>query len=252
MITLQELCSYLDNFFSIALFKDCTINGLQIEGKEKIGRIATAVTASLETIEEAIQRDADVLIVHHGLYWNGQSPALVGMLGKRANLLVKNDLSLLSYHLPLDANKLIGNNWLAAKELGWENCRPFGQYKETALGVAGTFPPLPQELFCEKLENYFGQKAQKALGGKSLVSSAAFISGGAYKYVEEAAMTGEIDCFVTGNYDEPAWHIAKELKINFYACGHSATERTGVKALAAHLMAKFAIEAFFIDRANPF
>jgi dinuclear metal center YbgI/SA1388 family protein len=251
MITLQELCLYLNDFLNVGMFKDYTDNGIQVEGSKEINRLATAVTASLATIKEAEELEVQALIVHHGLFWNGDSYGIVGTKKEKLFHLLKNDISLLGYHLPLDANKEIGNNWKAAKDLGWTNLEPFGEYKGTYLGVKGKFPKQDVNEFLKNLEIYYQHPAHCALGGKAAVESCALISGGAYKMLSQAAKEG-VDCFITGNFDEPAWHQAFEENINFIALGHSATERIGPKALGEHLREKFSLESVFIDVPNPF
>lgn len=251
MITLQELCAYLEELLQPSLFSDGCPNGLQVEGHPKIKSIATAVTASLATIEASIEAGADALIVHHGLFWNRDSYTITGTKRKKLHLLLKSGLSLLAYHLPLDAHREYGNNWRAAIELGWENLEPFGRYGNVSIGVKGTFKSQNRNTFVDKLQNYYNHPAHMALGGKENISSAALISGGAYKSILEAA-SENVDCFITGNFDEPAWHMAFEEGINFYAMGHSNTEKIGPRSLGNHLYEHFGIPCQFLDLENPF
>lgn len=251
MITLQELCAYLDTLLELSLFSDGCPNGLQVEGKPKIKKICTAVTASLAAIEAAVEAGADALIVHHGLFWNRDSYPITGVKRKKLQQLLENGLSLLAYHLPLDAHREYGNNWRAAKELQWENLEPFGRYGNVSIGVKGTFKPQSREAFSASLQRYYGHAAHLALGGKAEVCSAALISGGAYKSIPEAASEG-VDCFITGNFDEPAWHMAFEEKINFFALGHSNTEKIGPRTLGEHLYQHFNVPCEFLDLENPF
>lgn len=251
MITLQELCLYLEALLQASTFSDYCVNGLQVEGKGAIVKVATAVSASLSTIEMAVEANVDVLIVHHGLFWNRDSPVIKGTKKKKIKLLLENNISLLAYHLPLDAHQLYGNNWVAARHLGWQDLQPFGIYDGKPIGVKGTFPEQKVHEFIKGLENYYGHTANRALGGKETVSSAALISGGAHKNVIEAACEG-LDCFITGSFDEPIWHQAFEENINFFALGHSNTEEVGPKALAQHLAEKFDITASFLHLDNPF
>lgn len=249
MITLQELCDYLDRLYESPFANDYCDNGLQFEGKREIRRAATAVTASLATLEAAASYGADALITHHGLFWKGESSRIIGSKKARLEVLFRSNMSLFGYHLPMDAQGEIGNNWQAAKDMGWENLRPFGLYNGFPLGVMGTFAPKPRDRFQKELEQYYDHPAACALGGPETVQSAALISGGAYRSVSEAAAAG-VDCFVTGNYDEPAWHLAHEERVNFYAMGHAATEKVGPKALAKKLSALVPTE--FLDIPNPF
>ncbi len=250
-ITLQELCAYLDEMLAVGEFPDYCPNGLQVEGKSKISKFATAVSSSLETIQQAVDANVDALIVHHGMFWKGDPFPIVGVKKKKLDLLLKNGISLLGYHLPLDANQAVGNNWKVARDLGWQNLTPWGYVEGDATGVMGTFPEITREAFGKKLEEYYGHQMHCALGGKERVTSAYLISGGAYKMLSDGVRLGA-DCFITGNFDEPAWHDAHELGINFYAMGHSATERVGPMALGEHLQEKFKVGYTFIDVPNPF
>ncbi len=251
MITLQDLCADLDSLLQPSLYSDSCPNGLQVEGKKQINTIVTAVSSSLATIEAAIEAKADALIVHHGMFWNQDSYVVTGVKRQKMSLLLESGLSLLAYHIPLDAHQIHGNNWRAAIDLGWENLEPFGMHKGSFIGVKGTFAPQSRDSFVHKLENYYGHKAYLASGGKIEVKSAALISGGAYRSLGEATEAG-VDCFITGNFDEPAWHQALEEKINFLALGHSHTEKIGPKSLVEYLQGKFQVSCSFIDIENPF
>lgn len=251
MVNLTSLCSYLEELLQSSKFPDYCVNGLQVEGNPKIKRFATAVSASLQTIELAAACGVQALIVHHGLFWNGDNPVITGSKREKLNLLLKNNISLLSYHLPLDAHQQLGNNWKAAKDLGWTKLTPFGLSKGIPIGVLGTIRPTSRGKFQDILEKYYQHPATYALGGKEKISKVALISGGAYRSLPEAALAGA-DCFITGNFDEPAWNQAFEEKINFFAMGHSATERIGPQALGNHLQHKFGIDHHFLDTPNPF
>lgn len=251
MITLQELSSYLKELLQTESFSDGCPNGLQVEGKNTIKRVATGVSASLATIEGAIEKKADVLIVHHGIFWNRDSFVIEGTKRKKLALLLKHELSLLAYHLPLDAHRELGNNWKAAIELGWHALEPFGLYNGKLIGVRGSFAPQSCEAFSESLERYYGHPVSMALGGKKKVVSAALISGGAHRSLHEASEAG-VDCFITGSFDEPTWHEAFEEGINFFALGHSNTEKIGPFHLGRHLQERFGLPCDFIDIENPF
>lgn len=251
MVTLQDLRLYLNDLLRLDGLKDYCVNGLQIEGESKITTVATAVSANLDTIERAVKLGAQALIVHHGLFWNQDSHAIVGVKRKKVKLLLDHGVSLFGYHLPLDAQRELGNNWKAAKDLAWSDLEPFGLFDGVAIGVKGTFSLRPRETFMAELEQYYGSRCHLAPGGKDCVRSAALISGGAYKSISEAVSSG-VDCFITGNFDEPAWNVAFEEKINFFALGHTATEKVGPKALAQAIQGHFGIECRFIDTENPF
>ncbi len=251
MITLQDLSLFLQNLLSPQEFSDFCPNGIQVEGKQEVGRLCFAVSASLAVIEEAVKRKADVLIVHHGIFWNKDPYVVVGTKREKLEQLLKNGVSLLAYHLPLDAHRQVGNNWKAALDLGMEDLQPFGELGKTFIGVKGKIPKMSVDAFCKKLEAYYGHAAHSALGGKKEVSSAAIISGGAHRNIDQAADCG-VDCYITGSFDEPVWDIAHERKINFFALGHYSTERIGILALMAELQKRFQLQCEFIDLFNPF
>lgn len=251
MLKLEELRRYLDGLLPGNGVQDYAPNGLQVEGKPEIGRMATAVSASLATIEAAVAEKADALVVHHGLFWQRDSYIIEGVKRKKLSLLLEHGISLFAYHLPLDMHPEIGNNWRAAKEMGWSDLLPFASMNGVPIGVKGRIPPCSPEELKRKLEGYYQHPASCALGGTDKIQTLALVSGGAYKTITEAAREG-IDAFVTGSFDEPVWHQAMEEKINFYALGHSATERVGPIALGHHLAQAFHLPCTFIDIANPF
>ena len=248
---LKSFSAYINELLEASLFQDVALNGLQVEGKSHIKRMATAVSASLNVIQKAVDIKADLLLTHHGLFLKGRDMVVTRTLRSKLKLLLQHDISLISHHLPLDAHREFGNNWAAARALGWTNLEPFGLMQGRYIGVKGRFPGVTREEFQEKLQVFYGQKAHWVNGGNEWVESAALISGGSYKSITAAAIEG-VDCFITGNFDEPAWHDAKEEKINFYALGHAATEKIGVQMLGEHLHQKFGVAHTFIDEENPF
>lgn len=251
MVTLKKLCRHLDDFLESGGYTDYCPNGLQVEGISEVQKVAVAVSVSLAAIEQAVAAGAQVLLVHHGLFWKGDPYPIVGVKYRKLQLLIENGISLIAYHLPLDAHQTCGNNWKVAMDLGWNELLPFGIYNDTPIGVRGTFPEKNRDDLIKKLEDYYQHPVHAACGGKERVASCAIISGGAYQQIDQAIEAG-VDCFVTGSFEERVWHIAHEEKMNFLAFGHSATERIGVQALAQHLQETFDVETTFIDIANPF
>ncbi|MBS0655572.1 MAG: Nif3-like dinuclear metal center hexameric protein, partial [Verrucomicrobia bacterium] len=164
---------------------------------------------------------------------------------------LEHDISLFTYHIPLDAHQELGNNWPSAKLLGWTDLEPFGQHHGEMIGVKGRCPSMSREEFRCGLEAFYGRDAQVVFAGPRTIKTCALISGGAHKWIDEA-IKDEIDCFVTGTSDEPIWHIAHEEKINFMALGHAATEKIGVQLLGSHLAEYFNLSHHFIDDNNPF
>ena len=249
---LKNFTSYLHELLQVDTFKsDKALNGIQVEGKEKISSIATAVSSSLHVIKKAVELKSDLLLVHHGLLWKGTELAIEGTVKEKLKLLLQNDMSLFGYHLPLDAHTEFGNNWAAAKALGWTHLEPFGTSDYPAIGVKASFSACTRREFQKTLEKFYGQKAHEAPGGKDVVSSCVIVSGAAHKLIYDAVKSG-VDCFVTGSFDEPIWHAAFEEHINFFAFGHAATEKIGVKLIGAHLEEKFHVKHTFIDEINPF
>jgi dinuclear metal center YbgI/SA1388 family protein len=251
MLTLKELRQHLQRLYPENGIADYAPNGLQVEGKQEVLRVATAVTSSLSTIRAAADLHADALIVHHGLFWQKDSYIIEGAKQLKLSLLLKHGISLFGYHLPMDLHPDIGNNWKAAKEMGWKDCSPFGWMNGVPIGVKGRLESCTPQQFRQRLEEYYQHPAACALGGPGQVKTAALISGGAHKSLLEASREG-IDAFVTGSFDEPAWHQAFEEGVHFYALGHSATERVGPRALAAHLQQALQVPCDFIDTENPF
>ncbi|MCH9626191.1 MAG: GTP cyclohydrolase 1 type 2 [Chlamydiales bacterium] len=250
MMQRDEFEKALNDYLRKDFIQDYCPNGLQVEGKDQIKKVVTAVSANLMTIEQAIECGADALVVHHGIFWNSDSYPIVGAKRKKLELLLKHQLSVFAYHLPLDAHQEVGNNWTAARQLGWKNLKPFGLLNGTEIGVRGEFSARPIQMLIAELETYYAHSASVALGGKEIVQSAALISGGAYKELFSAAQAG-VDCFITGNFDEPAWGVAHEEQIHFLALGHSATEKVGPKALADHIH-RLGLDCSFLDVFNPF
>lgn len=252
MLYLNGLVHTLEKLLNPGLFSDFCPNGLQIEGKNSIKKIGVAVSADLATLEKASELNVDALIVHHGLFWNQDPYPIVGNKRKKIEILLNRQISLLAYHLPLDAHQQVGNNWKVAIDLQWENLEPFGKYGSgPKIGVKGNFNACSIEEFVLKLEQYYGNKATCALGGKKRIQTAALISGGSYKSLKEAIQEG-VDCFITGNFDEPAWSMAYEENIHFIAMGHTTTEKIGPKALGDYLCKEFGVECLYIDTLNPF
>jgi dinuclear metal center YbgI/SA1388 family protein len=248
MIDRDQISAHLDMVLEAARFKDYGPNGLQVEGKKAIGKVVSGVTASLDLIEAAIDAGADALLVHHGLFWRGQDGRVTGWMRQRLAALLKHDINLMAYHLPLDAHPTLGNNAQWGQRLGLVADARFG---DQSLGFIG---PAPGAMSCEHL----AQTVTKALGRSPtlvpgdgrLLKRVAWCSGGAQGYFEEAIAAGA-DVYLTGEISEPQAHYARETGVAFMACGHHASERYGVQALGEALAAQFGIEHQFIDIANP-
>jgi len=248
MTKLSVIVSYLDRFLNVSHFHDYAPNGLQVEGGSEINKIVTGVTASLALIEAAIDEGADALLVHHGYFWKGESPRLVGMKKQRIRLLLQHDISLLAYHLPLDAHPELGNNAGLANLLGLNIS---GVMDEQGIGNHGSLEnSMSVSGFVAKVEGVLGRKPLLIKAGDHEIKRIAWCSGGAQKYLLKAAELG-VDAYISGEISESTVHEARELGVHYIAAGHHATERYGVQQLGLHLAEKFSIQQCFINIPNP-
>ncbi len=252
MTNRHELLQTLDCLLQPSLFKDYCPNGLQVEGRERIGKLVTGVTASLALIEAAIAAKADALLVHHGLFWRGQDGRITGWMRQRVAQLLAHDINLLAYHLPMDAHPTLGNNARLGQLLGW---RATGNFGEQDLGVMGE--PAPDQRFAdgfalaEHVRGHLGHDVLTVAPAASRpLHRIAWCSGGAQGYFEAAIAAGA-DAFITGEISEPQAHLARECGVAFLACGHHATERLGAPAVGEHVAALLGLEHEFIDIDNP-
>ncbi len=243
---LNELVRYCDERLEADTFEDYCPNGLQVEAGDEVTRIVSGVTASLAQIEAANADDADLLLVHHGYFWKGEPAPLTGMKGRRVRQLMQSGLSLLAYHLPLDAHPKIGNN------------AGLGQ----ALGIAGQ-PLAPKSLVWggdldivtdgKGLAELIAGKLQRVplvLNADKPIRRVAWCTGAAQGYIFEAADAG-YDAFISGEVSEQTLHLARELDTAYFAAGHHATERFGVMSLGDELASQFGLDHRFIDLDNP-
>ena len=245
---LNELVGYLNEVLQPEKFRDYCPNGLQVEGCDEVTRVVAGVTASQKLLDIAVDRGAQAILVHHGYFWKGESPVIAGMRRKRLATLLKNDISLIAYHLPLDAHPELGNNAQLAALCGWQ---AEGRFAEQEIGWLGR-PSEP----CSLAD--LGKQIALTLGRQPMVIGEAdwpvrrlaWCSGGAQSYFEQAIALG-VDAFVSGEISEPTVHLARECGVGYIAAGHHATERYGVRAVAAALEQKFGIVCEFVDVDNP-
>lgn len=251
MPTIEVLKKYLDDVLCTADFEDQSYNGIQVEsGDKEVRRLATGVTASLALIERASQAGADTILVHHGLFWKGQDPMLIGGLGARVRHIIDGKMNLLAYHLPIDAHPELGNNAVLAKKLNLMETKPWGDYKGSKIGVCGQLSPCPVETFLKKVESVAGGRVLHFTGGPDVVESAAIVSGGASSLGVSAARSG-FHVFITGEPSEPCMHIAAEEQIHIFAAGHHNTETFGVRAVGDRISKEFDLEVVHINIPNP-
>lgn len=249
MIEPRALVAYCDRFLDASRFADYSPNGLQVEGDRPISRLVTGVTASAALIAAALEEGADAILVHHGWFWKNEDPCLTGMKGRRARTILSAGVSLIAYHLPLDAHPEVGNNATLGERLGFVEMEP------TALGKglvwAGRLSaPVSPETFADRVSLRLDRRATLVGQGPESIGRIAWCTGGGQGYLEQAAALG-VDAFVSGELSEQTAHQAQECGIHYLAAGHHATERYGVQALGAHLAETLDLSHRFIEIANP-
>jgi len=250
-VSLKELELELKEVLRPEQFKDYCPNGLQVEGRKEISKLVTGVTACQELITAAVEAGADALLVHHGYFWRGEDQSISGIKKARIEALLKHDVSLFAYHLPLDVHREFGNNVQLAKILGIEIDGELGKQNNHPIGLVGT---ISEDTDFESLKALIAEKLDRqplAIEGNSKpIRSIAWCTGAAQNYIELAVAAG-VDAYITGEVSEPTVHIARESGIHFFSAGHHATERYGVQAIGGYLAAKFGIDHQFIDIDNP-
>ncbi len=246
MISCSHLVRHCDELLNVTQFKDYCPNGLQVEGNRSITHLVSGVSANQALIDAAIEQHADALLVHHGFFWKGENPVISGIKKQRIQALLANNINLIAYHLPLDAHKTLGNNVLLAEQLGLSEIDYFATNEIAILGSVAAQSGIE-----------FKQRLTKTLSREPLhvavdrpIQRVALCTGAAQSYIEQAIELGA-DAFVSGEISENIWHIAKENNVHYFAAGHHATERYGVRALGDYLAQEFAIKHQFIDIINP-
>lgn len=244
----DELASTLDQLLEVSRFQDYCPNGLQVEGRAEIRRMVAGVTASQILLDRAIAMGADAVLVHHGYFWRGEEARVIGIRKRRLASLLRNDISLFAYHLPLDAHPQLGNNAQLASQMGWEVTGRFGGQEMAWQGLNPCGDTAVQ--MARRLEPVLGREPLLVGPADKPVRRLGWCSGGAQGYFEEALALG-LDAYVCGEISEQHVHLAREAGVAFLACGHHATERFGVKALAEYLVKEFGLECEFVDIDNP-
>jgi dinuclear metal center YbgI/SA1388 family protein len=243
----REIEGYLAALLAPETFRDYGPNGLQVEGKPEVRRLVSGVTASLALIDAAIAHGADMLLVHHGLFWRGQDGRLTGWLGQRVRRLMAHDINLLAYHLPLDAHAEFGNNAQLGRRLQLTADARFG---EQSLGFIGDGGARSLDTLAAQVAQALGRAPLVLRGDVRPLRRIAWCTGGAQGYFEAAIAAGA-DAYLSGEVSEPQAHLARETGVAYLACGHHASERYGAPALAAHVAERFGLDHQFIDIDNP-
>ena len=250
-VTNAELSRYLNDLLSVNEISDYCPNGLQVEGASAIQRIVTGVTASQALIQAAINANADAILVHHGYFWKGESSVICGMKKQRIKALLQNDINLYAYHLPLDVHPQLGNNRQLGELLNINDIQPVSAVKPVGVLMEGKFDtPVTHSTLAQLLSDKLERPVLDEGEAQKSIHTVAWCTGGGQGFIEQAANAGA-DAFITGEVSEQTIHIAREMGISFFAAGHHATERYGIKALGEHLASQFALDVQFIDIPNP-
>lgn len=253
-IPTRQLAEWLDNALQVHRYKDYCPNGLQVEGRETIGRIIAGVTASQALLDVAVQQKADAVLVHHGWFWKNENPVLSGAKRRRIATALQHDLNIFGYHLPLDAHPVWGNNAQLALKLGLEPDRDEeGQpitFGPGDLIWRGTCEPCSLEDLGQRIGAALGRPALTLGDAGKKVRTVAWCTGGAQNMMDAAIDSG-VDVYISGEASEQNFHMANETGTAYIAAGHHATERYGVQALGAAIAEQFGIQVEFFDLDNP-
>lgn len=242
-----ELEQLINTELNCAAFQDYAPNGLQVEGRTQVQRIVTGVTACQALLDAAVVDQADAIVVHHGYFWKNEAPVVRGMKRNRLKTLLSNDINLYGYHLPLDAHPLLGNNVQLAQTLG---IRVLGEIEPLVL--QGEFAqPLSSSELQQRIESCLGRVVLHCGdNARQPIRRVAWCTGGGQGFIDSAARFG-VDAFISGEVSEQTIHTAREMGIHFFAAGHHATERGGIKALGEWLAQHHGFDVTFIDIPNP-
>ena len=252
MAQLEEITGWLDGLLDPHAFADYCPNGLQVPGTPEAERVVTGVSAGLELFERAAGLQADLVLVHHGLFWGSGPQAIDEVTYRRLKLLVEQEMALAAYHLPLDAHPQVGNNALLAEAIGADGQVPFALHEGRPIGVAASFTGGigRDELVSRITEAVGGREPLVFPAGPETVERVGIVSGAGASYLPEAAAAG-LDAFVTGEPAERVMNEATETGITFVAAGHYATETFGVRRLGEMLAERFDVAHEFVDVPNP-
>jgi dinuclear metal center YbgI/SA1388 family protein len=244
MVNNTILEKYLSEYLNVSKFSDYCPNGLQVEGKSDICKIISGVSANQDLIDQAIEEQADALLVHHGFFWKNENAVITGIKKNRIKALLDNHINLFAYHLPLDAHPVIGNNIQLALRFNIQNPQPIGETLVWQGEVDASLHEVVQSVInvTSRAPLAFGNKDKK-------IKKITWCSGGAQSYIEHAINIGA-DCFITGEVSEQIPAICKENDIAFISAGHHATERYGVQALGQHISQKFELDCQYVDIDN--
>jgi dinuclear metal center YbgI/SA1388 family protein len=250
-VSLNTLVNQLEQWLEPDKVNDYCPNGLQVEGKERVKRIVSGVTASQALLDAAVLAKADAILVHHGYFWKGEDARVRGMKKRRLKTLLEHDISLLAYHLPLDIHPQLGNNAQLAQRLGLlvegglevDARNPIGQYGRLK-------QPMSPAALAELIEQQLGRRPQHIEGNSAMIETLGWCTGAAQGYIDHAIARG-LDAFISGEISEPTVYAAREGGVHYFAAGHHASERYGVQALGERLADELDIEHCYIELDSP-
>lgn len=255
---LSELIYILNNELLSDQISDYCPNGLQVEGRQQVNKIVTGVTASMALLEKAIELNADAVLVHHGYFWKGEAQQITGMKKRRIQTLMQNDVSLIAYHLPIDIHPKLGNNAQLGKLLGLQNIRPMKHIKPEGIVMYGELNRAFSHAEFVEHVNKTLHRLPVSVGNKNKINTLAWCTGGGQNFIDDIILQQsnfehptQVDAFLSGEISEQTTHSAIENSIDFFAAGHHATERYGVKAVGEWLQDKHGLDVVFVDINNP-
>ncbi len=249
---LAEIVDELDHLLQPERFEDYCPNGLQVPGREEVTTVATGVSAHLELFERAREEGAELVVAHHGIFWGSGPGPIDTALARRLKALFAADMSLLTYHLPLDAHPEVGNNALIARGLGAQELAPFAPYRGQPIGCLAQFPGegLPAPELLARVRELTAREPLAFECGPPTVRRLGIVSGAGADHLADAVAAGA-DAFLTGEPTERVMAQAREAGVHFIAAGHYATETLGVRRLGERLAERFGVRHVFLDVPNP-
>ncbi|MBT4290221.1 MAG: Nif3-like dinuclear metal center hexameric protein [Deltaproteobacteria bacterium] len=247
----KEIVEYVNDLLVIENIKDFGPNGLQVEGDNReVKQICFAVSMTEEVIQKSIEKKADLIITHHGLFWDKDPRVVKGPMKRKLKLLLESGIASAAYHLPLDFHSGLGNNYQLAKKLKLKNLENFAETPKYAEGILGELDAISIEKLSQKVEELLDRKPVVLPFGPEKINKIAIITGGAQSYFIKAIEAGA-DCYITGEISEWVYTLSQEYGVHYISAGHYATEKFGLQALAKHMSSQLSIQHDFINIENP-
>ena len=246
----SDILAHLHDYLRVGDYRDYGPQGLQVEGQSEVRKVVSGVSGSVALFEAAAAVGAELILVHHGIFWDRESRVVKGGLKRRLELLLGHQMTLAAYHLCLDAHPEVGNNILAARGLGLSNIQPWAELNGRTIGFRGEWDGLPPDEAVRRVNELYGSQSLTFLSGPERIRRVGIISGGAQSEIRTAIESG-LDLYITGEVSEYVMTTAQEGGIHFIGAGHYNTERLGIRALGEYVAQRFGVEHEFIDIPNP-